>query len=114
HKHRWTWTLKYDRDHFGRRGFKRHPSISRPLVTVNVRDVDRWAKERGVEEIDLTEMGVDKLLGSGKIEKPLRIRVERASPLAIEKVEAAGGSVELSPSEPQGTEASDGTPEAPE
>ena len=48
------------------------------------------------DSIDLTEMGYDKLLGSGRIDRALNITVGSASARAIEKVEAAGGSVNLS------------------
>ena len=51
---------------------------------------------RDRDSIDLTEMGYDKLLGSGRMERALNITVASASARAIEKVEAAGGSVNLS------------------
>jgi ribosomal protein L15 len=38
-------------------------------------------------------MGYDKLLGKGRIERPINITVSKASATAISKVEAAGGSV---------------------
>ena len=38
-------------------------------------------------------MGFDKLLGRGSIERALKITVSEASAKAIQKVEAAGGSV---------------------
>ena len=41
-------------------------------------------------------MGYDKLLGSGRIDRALNITVASASARAIKKVEAAGGSVNLS------------------
>ena len=39
-------------------------------------------------------MGFDKLLGRGSIDKALTIKVAEASAKAIQKVEAAGGSIE--------------------
>ena len=47
------------------------------------------------KSINLSELGYDKLLGKGKINKALDITVNEASSLAIKKVEAAGGSVIL-------------------
>jgi large subunit ribosomal protein L15 len=41
-------------------------------------------------------MGFDKLLGSGKVSRAIHITVEHASSRAIEKIEAAGGSVSIS------------------
>ena len=51
------------------------------------------------KSINLSELGYDKLLGKGKINKSLNIIVNEASSLAIKKVEAAGGSVTLGDSE---------------
>ena len=39
-------------------------------------------------------MGFDKLLGRGSIDRALTIKVAEASAKAIQKVEAAGGSIE--------------------
>ena len=39
-------------------------------------------------------MGIDKLLGSGQITKALSITVSEASARAVEKIEAAGGSLD--------------------
>ena len=62
-------------------------------MTCNVFELEQM--ERKGDLINLTEMGIDKLLGSGQINTPLNITVEAASPKAIAKVEAAGGSVSL-------------------
>jgi len=40
-------------------------------------------------------MGIDKLLGSGQVRSGLKVIVDEASARAVEKVEEAGGSVEL-------------------
>ena len=47
-------------------------------------------------------MGFDKLLGRGGIDRPLSITVAEASAKAIQKVEAAGGSVEIGEGEDWG------------
>ena len=54
-------------------------------------------------------MGIDKLLGSGQIRTALNITVEAASPKAIAKVEAAGGSVSLDEWEDEEFEEDDGS-----
>jgi large subunit ribosomal protein L15 len=104
HKHKWISTLKYDRDHYGQKGkgFKRPQSVVGQPITINVSQL-RKLKERlirdGVEEggkaINLTALGYDKLLGSGTCQGSWDVTVEAASPRAIEKVEAAGGKVNL-------------------
>jgi large subunit ribosomal protein L15 len=73
-------------------GFNRHPSLRTVYVTVNVSQLKDMAK--GSDTINLTELGIDKLLGSGRISTALKVIVEEASANAVEKVEAAGGSIE--------------------
>ena len=97
HKHKFTWTIRYDPDHFGRHGFKRPQKVvARESVNIlNVKDVSIMADIEGLNEIDLTERGFQKLLGTGKIEKPLTVIVAAASPTAVEKIEKAGGKIVL-------------------
>ena len=84
--------LKYMPGHWGMHGFNRHPSLRTVNSSINVGVVSEIATE---DKIDLTELGYDKLLGSGQISKSLHIIVKEASSRAIEKVEAAGGTVEM-------------------
>jgi large subunit ribosomal protein L15 len=45
--------------------------------------------------VNLGEHGIDKLLGSGQVTQAVHVTVDHASARAIEKVEAAGGSVSI-------------------
>ncbi|MAZ62410.1 MAG: 50S ribosomal protein L15 [Euryarchaeota archaeon] len=92
-KHRLMTRLKYMPGHWGMHGFNRHPKLRNVNVSINLLQVSQMADS---DSIDLTEMGYDKLLGSGRIDRALNIIVGSASARAIEKVEAAGGSVNLS------------------
>ena len=74
-------------------GFNRHPSLRKVNVSINVSELSGMADG---DEVNLTEMGYDKLLGKGPISKPLKIIVDESSPRAIAKVEAAGGTVSTS------------------
>jgi len=92
HKHKWSYTVKYAPDHFGSN--KWHP----PNRTIT----DRWINltQLGTligagSELDLASLGFDKLLGQGTVHSALKVRVPRASSSAIEKIKAAGGSVEV-------------------
>ena len=67
-------------------GFNRHPSLRKVNVSINVSELSGLTDG---DEVNLTEMGYDKLLGKGPISKPLNITVDEASPKAIAKVEAA-------------------------
>ena len=48
----------------------------------------------GAYDVDLSEAGIDKLLGTGNIAIKVNVSVSQASAGAVEKVEAAGGSVD--------------------
>ena len=91
-KHRLMTRLKYMPGHWGMHGFNRHPKLRNVNVSINLMQVSQMAEG---DSINLAEMGYDKLLGSGRIDRGLNISVASASARAIEKVEAAGGSVNL-------------------
>lgn len=103
HKHKWLSVVKYDPDYFGHRGFKRPQSVVTGKVTMNLSEVEqalpRLAKEGFAAEkdgrwtVDLTKLGVDKLLGSGRIGRAVDVRVSEASAKAEAKLKEAGGSL---------------------
>ena len=79
---------KHIKLHWGRRGFVRH-GIRREKKIINVEDLNLIESD----EINLTEMGFEKLLGSGKVKRAIKVIVKEATPKAIEKIEEAGGEV---------------------
>jgi large subunit ribosomal protein L15 len=101
HKHKWIRIVKYNPDYFGHHGFKRPQSVVTGKVTLNLSDVeqalaslskDGFAIEKdGKWTVDLTKLGVDKLLGSGRVTKPLSVKVGEASAKAEQKLKKAGG-----------------------
>ena len=103
HKHKWISIVKYDPDHFGHHGFKRPQSVVQAKITMNLSEVeqflpslskDGFAEEKGGKwTVDLTKMGVDKLLGSGRISTPISVKVAEASASAQEKLKKAGGKI---------------------
>lgn len=69
---------------------------------INVKDLERFKSEASVDGNVLkssglikSEKNLIKLLGDGEIKFPIRIRVNGATKTAREKIEAAGGSIEL-------------------
>ena len=68
---------------------------------VNIRDLARFGADAAVGLDELSRAGLIgkndrvKLLGQGDIEHPVRIQVHRVSQTAREKIESAGGTVEL-------------------
>lgn len=93
HKHKFMRMLKYMPDHFGDYGFKRPFDVSKKVKTINVGQLEEMFP--GKKEIDLKKEGFTKLLGGGKVNKDLKIIVEKASAKAIEKIEEKGGEVIL-------------------
>jgi len=92
-KHRYMYMKKNMPDHFGRHGFKRPQSIVKKDKTINVGKLE--VKFSGKKDINLTDEGYDKLLGGGNIDSKLKIKVEKASQSAIEKIKDKGGEVIL-------------------
>ena len=92
-KHRVMTRVKYMPGPRGMHGFNRHPTLRTVHVTCNVSQLEGMVD--GKDSINLGELGIDKLLGSGRINAAITVTVANASASAIEKVEAAGGSVNL-------------------
>lgn len=92
-KHKKMWMLANDPDHFGRQGFKVPQRVARANAekAINLRTLDRISEGR--KEIDLSEMGYGKLLSTGKITKPLTVKVAKFTEEAKRKIEEAGGKI---------------------
>ena len=90
HKHKWSWMILYDPDHFGRDPF-RPPGHIRPERWVNVGALDGIAN--GARSLDLASMGVDKLLGAGEVGGAYEVKVGSFTKKAQAKIEAAGGKI---------------------
>jgi large subunit ribosomal protein L15 len=98
HKALWSYVIKYEPEYFGKKGFTSPKSLKQKVNVINVGTLDRIAekfsgKEKGELSIDLKSLGYTKLLGTGKIEKPLVVKVAACSKSAAEKVKKAGGQV---------------------
>ena len=91
-KHRLLTRLKYMPGHWGMHGFNRHPSLRKVNISINLQEVQDITEG---DSVNLGELGYDKLLGKGKINRPINITVAKASERAVSKVEAAGGSVSI-------------------
>jgi large subunit ribosomal protein L15 len=96
--HFWIRTVKYEPNRFRRIGFK--PPTTQRIRTINVGELEDLARRvlrlegaGAPYELDLTGLGYDKLLGKGDLRIPLRVRVSSYTPLAGEKVAAAGGEI---------------------
>jgi large subunit ribosomal protein L15 len=93
-KHKRSYVYKYAPYHFGYKGFRPPAGLPEDFI-LNLDDVEKIAAKEGKKEIDLTAMGYTKLLGRGKLTRPLAIKIARASAAAKEAVESAGGKLLL-------------------
>jgi large subunit ribosomal protein L15 len=104
HKHKYMHLLKYMPDHFGGHGFKRHPSLANKKVSINISEIEERLgefvemgvakEEKDMVSIDLSSIGVDKLLGRGSVRRKMTIIVPEASSKAESKIVEAGGAVQ--------------------
>ena len=80
--------------YFGKTGFT--SKCRKRVNSINLSEIQvMYEKGEIKNNVDLKEMGYDKLLGSGLIKEKFDIKVDSASKKAIEKVKKAGGTVEL-------------------
>ncbi len=72
---------------------KRLKPKRKKVRVINVEDLPRLKMKLGKEEINLVELGYDKLLGRGKIEEPVKVIARAWSKRAEEKITKAGGKI---------------------
>jgi large subunit ribosomal protein L15 len=95
HKHLWSYVVTHEPDYFGKSGFTSPQSLHRHENTINLKKLEEIAQTSQQEkpQINLTALGYTKLLGTGKITKPLTIQVPSYSKSAAEKIKKAGGEI---------------------
>jgi large subunit ribosomal protein L15 len=86
---------------FGKHGFKRPLCMVKDKVIVNVGEIDEAIEQlvsEGIAEkkgdayhVNLENIGIDKVLGSGKVTNPLFITATEFSPSAKAKIDEAKG-----------------------
>ena len=92
-KQKKTWMVKYDPDHFGRKGFKVPVKARNVVRAITLRDLDILARKIGKTEIDISEFGYDKVLSKGSLTQPLTIKAGKIVERARKKIEESGGKV---------------------
>jgi len=95
--------VKYEPDYYGKKGFTSPRSLGQKINIINVGKLEELVEKLAAEEqlkkkrgkifLDLDELGYDKLLGAGKITKPILVKVASHSEGAAEKVQDAGGQI---------------------
>jgi large subunit ribosomal protein L15 len=83
-----------------KRGFKNH--FKKTFAILNVQDLNRFEAQSVVDEVALIKSGLlkgdrdgIKVLGKGNIEVPVTVRTNKISESARQKIEAAGGKIEV-------------------
>jgi large subunit ribosomal protein L15 len=107
HKHGWSYVIRYEPEYFEKKGFTSPKSLRQKENIINVGKLDEIAekistsKEKDKILIDLEKLGYTKLLGTGKVTKPLIVKVASYSKSAAEKIKEAGGQILIEAEEPQ-------------
>lgn len=105
-KHHYIKVMQEDPRYFGKWGFKRPQKVIDNLVAINIGDIDEAADRlvaQGVAmkvgkkySIDVSKLGIDRILGSGKVTRKLDlVGVKAITPRAREKVTGSGGTIDL-------------------
>jgi len=103
HKHLWSYVLRYEPNYFGKVGFKTPQSLKEKANAINIGQLDQLVdkltrekqltKKKGKPFIDLGTHGYQKLLATGKLTKPVLVKVDTYSENAAKKIEEAGGQI---------------------
>jgi len=99
HKALWSYVIKYDPDYYSKVGFTSPKSLRYEANIINVGTLNGLAAKLSTEKqedktvVDLATLGYTKLLGTGRVTKPLLVKVASCSKSAAEKVKNAGGQV---------------------
>lgn len=101
HKHKWSYVLRYMPDYFGKHGFTRPKAVMDEVNAINVGDIEEHleeliklgaARQEGEKiSIDVGKLGFDKVLGGGRVTRPLEVTATKFVESAKRKLEEAGG-----------------------
>jgi len=99
HKHLWSYVVTHEPDYFGKSGFTSPKSLHTKVNAINLKNLEEMVQARTEEkpQINLTEMGYTKLLGTGKVTKALIVQVPSCSKSAAARIKEAGGEIVGSP-----------------
>jgi large subunit ribosomal protein L15 len=94
HKHKWSWLILNDPNHYGRDPFF-IPGAEKVSRWLNVGDLEDMVVtgSDGPVSVDLTALGVEKLLGSGTVKRAFNVKVGQFTERAKDKLEKSGGKI---------------------
>ncbi len=95
---------KYGNAYFGKVGFNRPQKVIKKINAVNlgeiVKKLDLYlqakliTKEKDVYVVDVSKLGYNKVLGTGEVNVKLKIKADKFSKNAVEKIKESGGLIE--------------------
>jgi large subunit ribosomal protein L15 len=91
--------VTHEPNYFGKNGFTSPQSLHTHENAINLKKLEEIMQTSQEEkpQINLTALGYTKLLGTGKVTKPLTVQVSSYSKSAAEKIKKAGGEILGSP-----------------
>jgi len=102
-KHKWTYVLKNDPTYWEKKGFVSARTLNKKVRIINIGKLDDLTDkletdkklERKEQKIflNLEQLGYDKLLGTGEVNKPMLVKIASYSEAASRKLEEAGGQI---------------------
>ncbi|WP_297536046.1 uL15 family ribosomal protein [Thermococcus sp.] len=102
---KFTWTIKYAPDHLGKRGFHRPKAVTYIPKVINLSDIEEnfelfrdmgvIYEEEGKLVFDATQLGIDKVLGTGRLTRAIVVKAYYVTSKAEKKIREAGGEVVL-------------------
>lgn len=90
-KHKKSWMIANEPQHFGRSGFKMPTEAKTTMAAITLRDLDAIARAEGKKEIDVAGLGFQKVLGTGRLTRPLTVKAKVIVERAKKKIAEAGG-----------------------
>lgn len=101
HKHRYTWIIRYEPDYFGKKGFVPLKRLSSKTINLKqlanlveqISPFDRSSHSKATPVVNLADMGYGRLIGGGRVERPLIVVAHKWSKSSEEKIVKAGGKI---------------------
>jgi large subunit ribosomal protein L15 len=102
-KHKWTYVLRNCPTYWEKKGFVSARTLNKKVRIINIGKLEdlttKLDHENKLEHkdqkifLDLGNLGYDKLLGKGEINKPILVRIGACTESATKKLEMAGGAI---------------------
>jgi large subunit ribosomal protein L15 len=91
-KYKKSWIIRYEPERLtGKVGFKIPTEVKEEVKAITLKDLDVLARKLNKTEIDVSELGYDKVLSTGKLTRALTIKAKKIVEKAKQRIEKAGG-----------------------